>query len=107
MQVTYQRLQAALRALGGGSGGDQLRPGTALAEVVFSGQQPRFQTSPPPWKPLNIGAKGTAPSARQMSSSPLSKGNSTWQHQSLLVCQAVTSPLTRPAQVWTTARGRP
>ena len=106
MQVTYQRLQAALKALGGGSGGDQLRPGTALAEVVFSGQQPRFQTSPPPWKPLNSGAKSTAHSFRQMSDSPISMGNFTW-HQSFLVCHAVTSPLTCPAQVWTTARGQP
>jgi ATP-dependent RNA/DNA helicase IGHMBP2 len=75
VQVTYQRLQAALTALGGGSGGDQLRPGTALAEVVFSGEQPRFQTSPPPWQPLNSGSEGTAPSCRLMSTPPIARGS--------------------------------
>lgn len=66
MQVTYQRLQSALRALGGGSGGDQLRPGTALAEVVFSGLQPRFQQSPPAWKPLNTSAGDIVPATTLM-----------------------------------------
>lgn len=64
-QVTYQRLQSTLAALGG-NGGNRQQAGAGLAEAVFSGRPLRFQQSSPPWKPLNPGAILCPPTIAQM-----------------------------------------
>lgn len=50
-EVTYHRLQAAVRALGGATGGGG--PAATLVDVLFGRAAPRFAPAPPAWAPVN------------------------------------------------------
>lgn len=105
LQVTYDRLQATLRALG--SVESQPQPGGDLAQAIFDGRP--FPTPPQPrqWTALN---KGAAPVRVQSFSSSVRYTFKSFPHRRQILANAALAPRERcdvPAVMSTMCVARP